>query len=176
MATQETNAQGSCGTVVRGRGLWGLLIGLGLGVVLTAGAVWTFMPGMMLQVRRSELSFDETVSRIQEAIPRQGWIVTGTRDMQKSLAKHGRTLDRRVKIIELCQADYASEILAGHRELSAMMPCAIAVYEGDDGRTYVSKMDTGLMGRMFGGKVAEIMGRSVARDEKAILSSVFGEG
>ena len=33
-----------------------------------------------------------------------------------------------------------------------------------------------LLGRMFGGKVAEIMGGAVARDEKSTLSAVFPKG
>ena len=37
--------------------------------------------------------------------------------------------------------------------LTAIMPCNIAVYEKSDGKTYVSMMNLGLMGKMFGGDV-----------------------
>jgi hypothetical protein len=50
------------------------------------------------------------------------------------------------------------------------MPCSIGVYEGDDGRVYVAKMNTGLMGKMFGGNVAQVMGGAVAEDEAKILA------
>jgi len=40
---------------------------------------------------------------------------------------------------------------------------------------YLSKMNTGLMGTMFGGTVAEVMGGPVAADEKAILASVLAD-
>jgi len=148
-------------------------IGLLLGAAATGAAVWAFMPGLMLNVHPSRLAFDETVESLQQAIKRQGWVVAGTRDMQKSLAKQGRTFPRRVTIVELCHPAYAERVLTTNRELSAMMPCAIAVYEGDDGKVYVSKMNTGLFGRMFGGTVAEVMGGAVAADERVILSAVL---
>jgi len=176
MATQTTSTEEPCRTAAKGGAVRSLMIGLVVGIVLTAGAVWAFMPRMMLDVRASGFSFDETVSRLQDAVAKQGWVLAGTRDMQKSLSKHGRKLNRRVKIIELCHPDYAEQVLKANRELSAMMPCAIAVYEGDDGKIYVSKMNTALMGRMFGGKVGQVMGGAVARDEKAILSRVLSEG
>ncbi len=39
-----------------------------------------------------------------------------------------------------------------------MMPCTISVYEKSDGKTYIGHMNAGLMGGMFGGDVAEVMG------------------
>ncbi len=144
-----------------------------LGVALAAAGVWVLMPGMMLNVHPSRLGFDETVEAIEAGIDQQGWVLAGKRDMQKSLSKHGRDFPRRVAIVELCHPEYADRVLTDNRELAAMMPCSIAVYEGDDGAVYVSRMNTGLMGRMFGGTVAEVMGGPVARDEKAILSRVL---
>ena len=144
-----------------------------LGAVLTGLAVWTFMPGMMLNVGESKLPFDETVAAIQKAVERQGWVLSATNDMRKSLVKHGRAFDRQVKVIQLCHPDYAKRVLTDNRELAALMPCSIAVYEGDDGKVYISKMNTGLMGKMFGGTVAEVMGGAVAKDEKAILAGVL---
>ena len=36
-------------------------------------------------------------------------------------------------------------------------------------KTYLSKMNVGLMGKMFGGNIAKVMGGSVAVDEHKIL-------
>lgn len=152
--------------------LW-LIVGVVSGAALAGAAVWTWMPGMMLNVGESKLSFDETVQAVEQAIKRQGWAHSGTKDLRKSLEKQGRTFSRQVKIVELCHPDYAKRVLTDNRELAAMMPCSIAVYEGDDGKVYVSKMNTGLMGKMFGGTVAEVMGGAVAEDEKAILAGVL---
>ena len=56
------------------------------------------------------------------------------------------------------------------------MPCAISVWEGANGEVHVSKMNTGLMGKLFGGNIARIMGGRVAKDEKAILAPVVNHG
>ena len=54
--------------------------------------------------------------------------------------------------------------------LSVMMPCSIAVYEKADGKTYVSTMNSGLMGKMFGGTAAAVMAGPVAKDTAAFTS------
>jgi uncharacterized protein (DUF302 family) len=38
-----------------------------------------------------------------------------------------------------------------------MMPCRVSIYEKSNGKVYVSWMNTGLMGGLFGGLVAEVM-------------------
>jgi uncharacterized protein (DUF302 family) len=52
------------------------------------------------------------------------------------------------------------------------MPCTLAVWEGDDGKVYLSKMNMSLMAKMFGGNIAKVMGGNVAQDEHAILSDI----
>jgi len=151
------------------------LAGLVLGILLAAVAVWLLMPGMMIVSKESSLSFDETVSAIEKAITDQGWISSGTTDMQLSLAKHGNEFPYQVKIIKLCHPQYAKDVLTTDRYVACLMPCSIAVWEGDDGKVYISKMNTGLMGKMFGGNIATVMGERVARDEQAILAGVLSE-
>lgn len=154
------------------RFLPGLISGFILGAVALAVTAYLLLPGMMITVHESKLGFDETVAKLQENIKAEGWVVQGTTDMQKSLAKHGEKLDKRVTGIKLCQPSYARSVLETDREMAALMPCSIAVWEGDDGKVYLSKMNTGLMGTMFGGNVADVMGGKVAADEKKILSDV----
>ncbi len=58
------------------------------------------------------------------------------------------------------------------RHLAARMPCTLADYEDDDGSVHVSKMNTGLMGKVFGGTVVKVMGGAVSRDEARMLEAV----
>ena len=132
------------------------------------------MPGMTIVTEQSHLGFDETISALGKAITDQEWISRCTTDMQASLEKHGQEFPHRVKIIELCQPQYAADILATDRYVACLMPCSTAVREVDDGKVYISKMNTGLTGRMFGGNIAEVMGNKVSRDEAAILAPVLG--
>jgi hypothetical protein len=53
------------------------------------------------------------------------------------------------------------------------MPCAWGVYKGKDGKVYISGMNMGLMGKMFGGNIAKVMGGTVSKDEQAILKNVI---
>ena len=169
--TLQTDNRGSRSGKAIGFSLVG---GVVLGIVVTCVVGWTAMPGMMIVTEQSRLGFDETISALGKAITDQGWISPGTTDMQASLAKHGQDFPHRVKIIKLCHPQYAADVLATDRHVACLMPCSIAVWEGDDGRVYISKMNTGLMGKMFGGNIAEVMGNKVARDEAAILAPVLG--
>ncbi len=148
-------------------------IGLVTGVILTGAAIVTAMPKMMIVTQESRLGFDETVAALEQAIPQQGWVVSTVSDMNKSMAKHGVEFAPRVKLVKLCKPEYAQSVLTTDRHVSTLMPCTIAVWEGDDGRVYLSKMNMSLMAKMFGGNIAKVMGGSVARDEHAILAGII---
>ena len=42
-----------------------------------------------------------------------------------------------------------------------------------DGKVYITGMNTALMGKMFGGTIARLMGGKVSADEKIILGQVI---
>jgi len=150
----------------------GAVIGIVAGAVLSGAAIVTAMPKMMIVTQESRLGFDETVTALETAIAKQGWVVSTVTDMNASMAKHGVDFGPRVKLVKLCQPEYAQSILASDRHISTMMPCSFAVWESDDGGVYVSKMNMGLMAKMFGGNVAKVMGSNVANDEHAMLSEI----
>jgi uncharacterized protein (DUF302 family) len=172
MMTQE-NEPGNKGGKRTGRS-WILVAGggLGAGLLLALAAVLVVMPKMMIVTHESPLGFDETVAAIENGISENGWTSPGTEDMNRKLATQGVDFKPRVKIIRMCRADYAESVLTTDRYLSCLMPCSVSVWEGDNGKVYVSKMNTGLMGKMFGGNVAAVMGGNVARDEERILRGV----
>jgi uncharacterized protein (DUF302 family) len=149
------------------------LIGIVIGAAGTGLAAWALMPSMMIDQYPSQYGLDETVSQLKAAVKKQGWVVSGVRNMNTSLAKHDVDFPRQVRLVEICHPQYAESILSTDRHLATLMPCAFAVYEGDDGQVYVSGMNTGLMGKLFGGNVADVMGGSVAADEHEILSTVI---
>ena len=153
----------------------GVGVGFIVGIVVTVVAVVLVMPGMMIVTEPSTLGFDETVQNLQQAIKDNGWSSPATIDLQKSMAKQNVEFPRRVKVVQLCKPEYAKAVLTTDRYVAALMPCAIAVWEDDDGNVQVSKMNTGLMGKMFGGTIAEVMGGSVAADEARIMAGVVNE-
>lgn len=142
-----------------------IIVGIVAGAVLLGIAMFTAMPKMMLIEKVSPYGHDETVQMIQRAVTNGGWEISRTMDMQKSLAKLGKQVGR-ATVIKICEPNHASVILNDDDAMfvSVMMPCSIAVYEKTDGHTYVATMNAGLMGRMFGGTVAEVMAGPVARE------------
>ena len=169
MSSSETRvapAHGKRGLLIGG------LVGVAVGVVLCGTAVVWAMPRMMIVTQESQLGFEETVAALEKKIPEHGWVVSTVSDMNKSMAKHGVEFGPRVKLVKLCKPEYAKSVLTTDRHVSTLMPCTFAVWEGDDGKVYLSKMNMPLMAKMFGGNIAKVMGGSVARDEHAILSGI----
>lgn len=74
-------------------------------------------------------------------------------------------------LINICQANHAFSILKNDvdRKISVFMPCTMSVYEKSDGRTYIGTMNVDLLGKMFGGNVAEVM-VEVATDQQSFIS------
>ena len=162
---------------VRAKGrIWPMgFAGVVVGVVLCAVIVWAVMPSMMIVTKECTLGFDETIGALEKRIPEHGWVLSGGKamDMNASLAEHGAAFKPRVKLIKLCKAEYAQSVLTTDRHVSCLMPCTMAVWEGDDGKTYLSEMNMGLMARLFGGNIQRIMGGKVAREEAQILAGLL---
>lgn len=151
------------------------LVGLAAGFLLCGIIVFTAMPSLMIVTAESTLGFNETVEALEKRITEQGWVISGDKpiDMNQSMAKHGVTFTPRVKLVKLCKADYAKSVLTTDRHVSTMMPCTFSVWEDDDGKVYLSKMNMALMAKMFGGNVAKVMGGPVVEDEEKILAGLL---
>ncbi|WP_173062883.1 DUF302 domain-containing protein [Sulfurimicrobium lacus] len=128
-------------------------------------------PSLMFQERVSPFGVEETAARIQQNIQNtgNGWSLSGLRNPAKAVQQDGgNTLP--VLMIEACSTKYSGPILKDDsvRFLSILMPCKISVYKKNDGKTYIGNMNAGLMGKMFGPMVGEIMGH-VAADQAKFL-------
>ncbi len=126
------------------------------------------MKPLMLVTHPSPYNVEETCQRLKAAIEANGWRCPAIRDMNAAIAKEGLALAQPVRIVELCKADYACDVLGTDPEVSTLMPCAFGVYERD-GQVFVTGLNTKLMGRLMGGNVARVMGGGVGTDEKKIL-------
>ena len=142
-----------------------LLFGFLIGAVLVTITMMQLMPAMMLSEIESPLGYEETITHIQKKVTDSGWKVSALMRLDKTLAKEGKTVLPAVSM-KICQPDHAEAVLLDDdaRFLAVMMPCSIAVYEKGDGKTYISTMNAGLMGRMFGGTAARVMAGPVAEE------------
>ncbi|MDO8958875.1 MAG: DUF302 domain-containing protein [Rhodocyclaceae bacterium] len=143
-----------------------------VGMALMGLIVWFAMPSMMLVKHKSGRSYDETVTALSEAIKsKQDWRVLTVNDYQKSTAAFGKL--ERVGSVTVCNPRYASRILANDadRGVTAFMPLGLGVYEDKAGQVYVSQLNVGLLGMMFGGTIADVMG-SAGKDLDSVVASV----
>jgi len=151
--------------------LW-LVLGVVLGAAGMGAAMWLMMPKLMINVRRSQFDFAKTVEALTQSVTENGWEVQGTYDVSGFVTAAGEASAGRVTVLKIAKAPYAAKVLSDKQQLSVMMPCSIGVYEAADGGVYISQMNTGLMGRMFGGKVAEVLAGPVATDEGLMCKGI----
>lgn len=143
-----------------------------IGMVLMVIIVWFTMPALMLVKSKSKRNYDDTISALTEALKsKQDWMVKVVNDYQKSTSSFAPI--ERVGSMNICNPRYASKILANDadRGVTAFMPLALGVYEDKQGQVYVSQLNVGLMGMMFGGTIAEVMGM-VGKDLNEVVASV----
>jgi len=140
-----------------------------LAVGLVASVVWVQVaiaseeamepPQMLLEVS-SPLGFEETLERLETNAKALGWKVPQKWkvNFQRNLKKVTGTDIGPNRVLKMCEPQAAAKLLVKdeYKMLTAMMPCTIAVYVKSDGKTYISMMNLELMGKMYGGDVADM--------------------
>lgn len=145
--------------------------GVFVGIVLTGVLAYSFAGSLMFNEIESPYGVEETAARIQHNIQATpGWVLSGLRNPTRAVQSTGGNALPTL-LVETCNTKYSQPLLKDDstRILSILMPCTITVYKKDDGNTYIGKMNAGLMGHLFGSKVAEIMG-GVAADQEKFLT------
>ena len=142
------------------------------GMIVFGVVAWNMAGSMMLREVPSPYGVEETAARIQrniQSLSGHGWALSGLRNPAAAVNASGMNVPP-VLLIEACSTKYSGPIIKddNSRILSILMPCTITVYKKDDGKTYIGLMNSGLMGRMFGPLVGEIMGE-VAKDQSQFV-------
>lgn len=82
--------------------------------------------------------FEQAVSAVQAKAAEKGFRVLHTHDVAATLAEKGFPREP-LKIVEVCNAKYASQVLNRDVKIALMLPCPISVYI-QDGRTHISTL------------------------------------
>jgi len=129
----------------------------------------------MFLENESKYNFAETVDKLTFEIENKTWKLSAIHDLQDTLKKFGTEV-LAIKVFALCHPKHSSRILSRDEEriVSSLMPCRISVYEKSDGKTYISRMNTGILAKSIGGIVEEVMQDST-RDVEVILSTLVLE-
>lgn len=135
-----------------------LFIGVIIGLIASFLFIYYQSSSMMIWENKSRFGFDETITRLTSQVEKAQWKMPAVHDLQETMKKNGFEV-RRVKVLEICQPKIAQQILSrdAERIVSSLMPCRIAVYEKADGQVYVSRMNSGLIGKLMKGIVPEVM-------------------
>lgn len=86
----------------------------------------------------TEKPFAEVVLAIEKKSAENGFRVLHTHDVAATLAEKGFPREP-LKIIEICNAKYASQVLNKDVKISLMLPCPISVYV-QGGKTEISTL------------------------------------
>ncbi|MBT3205174.1 MAG: DUF302 domain-containing protein [Gammaproteobacteria bacterium] len=153
--------------------LLGSVAGFVIGAVVLGIAMFNMLPGMMLIENESRFDVDKTVQKLTQSIEQSNWVVKQKYLLHKGAAKIGKLINP-VVVIELGHAGHSSTILKfdDYRSTAVMMPARIAVYEKENDKVYISRMDLKLMGSMFGGVVKQVMGEA-QQEHDAIVKDVI---
>ena len=115
----------------------------------------------------SSKGFDAAVDAVTQATAANGFRVQHIHDVQATLAEKGLTREP-MKIIEVCNAKYAHQMLQVDPLISLMMPCRVTVYV-QDGKTLVSTMRPSAIAGFFPGRD---LGDVPQQVEKTLLAIV----
>ncbi|MBU4485959.1 MAG: DUF302 domain-containing protein [Candidatus Delongbacteria bacterium] len=151
-----------------------ILIGVILGVAFTVITVIKIFPSQMIISQESLFGYKETVKMIEEKTEESGWAIMKEWDLTKRMINAGYDDAPTVKVLELCQVRYTYDILCNKddRFISAIMPYRIAVYELENGKVMISRMNIDLMSRLFSRNIRNVMSKAV-EDDHNILKDII---
>jgi uncharacterized protein (DUF302 family) len=106
--------------------------------------------------KQTELSFDETVVRVKEALKKEGFGVLTEIDVKKTLKeKLNEDFDDYV-ILGACNPSFAFKALQAEKEIGLLLPCNVIVFSSN-GKTMVSAVNpVEAMSMVNNSKLAEI--------------------
>ncbi|OHD68843.1 MAG: hypothetical protein A2W19_17275 [Spirochaetes bacterium RBG_16_49_21] len=114
-------------------------------------------------------NFEDTVISIEAKAQEKGFRVLAVHDVKATLESKGFNRDP-LTIIEICNAKYASEVLAKDIKLALMLPCPICVYV-EDNKTFISAMRPAAIPDFF--PEADI--KTIADEVDKIVVSILDE-
>lgn len=147
-----------------------LIVGVIAGAALTMGLMVSVLRSQMVVARTSAKSFEDTCAAIERVVPAaQGWgFPIPTWNAFENFANKDLVPKdfMKLQVYFVCNASLGSRMLSQSPSLIGMMPCRWAVYEMADGSVMLSKMNVGLMSRMFSGVVGATMSEVSRADDK----------
>jgi uncharacterized protein (DUF302 family) len=91
--------------------------------------------------RTLKAGYDETLAKLPAALQAEGFGVLTRIDVKQTLKDKIGVDFRRYQILGACNPKFAHEALSTEIGVGVLLPCNVAVWEDDAGRTVVSAVD-----------------------------------
>ncbi|MBN2166884.1 MAG: DUF302 domain-containing protein [Marinilabiliaceae bacterium] len=137
-----------------------LFFGFIVGIIFAGITISISSGEMMVKEFKSPYDFNKTVEVVTNRINNaKGWSVTEIIDQNKEVKENGGYDIGNFKIIKYCHGGYSSRMLESddRKKIGNMMPKSFAIYEKSNGQVFISTMNGGIMGKLFGGDTEKII-------------------
>ncbi len=122
---------------------------------------------MLINVESTK-SVEEVRKRLEEKSKERGFGVLSVHEVSSILQSKGHPIDYTSVIVEICQPQSASRVLAKNPYIATALPCRIAIFE-KEGRTVLSTIAPTQMLEMFNEPELEDTAREVERIIREIM-------
>lgn len=131
-------------------------------------------PRAIVKEDASPHDFAATVGKLKAQLVQDGWTLLAEIDLGSRIAKKGVHLPGGLVILELTSGGSTIPLLKDEstRHVAGLMPCSVSVYALDNGQVRVSRMNAGLMTGMMDPKIADALGKSMARLDASVAKAL----
>jgi uncharacterized protein (DUF302 family) len=130
------------------------------------------MMAAMYDLRHSRLSFEETVAAIKAGAEKRGWKVGQVMDMQAEMRKNGSKDAKPMKVINLCPVGANDRVVKASGGKAPPLPCRATVFNGNDGKVNVVRMNLHTLSRGMQGDLSRVLGE-IAAEEDALYQGLL---
>lgn len=109
---------------------------------------------------QSSKSPDVLRADFEEALKARGFGILTEVNVPEVMKKKGVEFDKDIRILGICNPDYAKKALAANEDVAVMLPCTAVIYGRASGSTVKLGRPTALV-NMFSGEGLEGLGREV---------------
>lgn len=123
--------------------------------------------------RETTKNFQEAVTAVEQASAKKGFRVLHIHDVAATLAEKGFQREP-LKIIEICNARYAHEVLQRDVRTALMLPCPLSVYRKGD-KTFISALLPGSIASFFSDAKLTAIANEVEKFVREIVDEASGQ-